>query len=716
MGPVPTLIIDTFGQLIAADRLAEAFLGFDNFKDLKITDLFDDSSHLGKIQTGNINQCEATMTVSGSRVSLHSTEMNTPDGPHYVIRISGITDSLRKFGGQNLQNHLPAVSAQTSAQDQFSPQQIQTPLSPPENTAPPIDLAEYSPHGLLLLNEKFEFETANTAFFTMTGLSRVEAHGRGWLVALPLDTSQELAKSVGSVDWSSTDEIEKECLIVNKPGEQRWIRVVGRRVDESSTYKSGYVLTFQDINHRKNAEERNQKLASFDSLTGLPNRRTFESTLADCIVQNSPVRSILAVFFIDLDGFKQINDSYGHEAGDQLLKKVALTISKSSARATKVARLGGDEFTILLTDVKRIEEVKHFASRLTLMLQESVSIKGVKTEVSASIGIAMHHKLLHDRRSTDRIVNDLLRHADAAMYAAKSAGKNCYRFYGAYDDVSMNRRSLRDTDTLIKEVSRAISGDDIFVEYQPQVETRTGQIVSCEALIRWHHPKEGLIGPASFVPLVESSGGMGELTIWLITRICNDFRNSFGEFRHASDSDKELSVSVNLSPAQLQDKNILFAIDQIICNESLKPENFIFEITERTLISDPISGHDGVNWLHSRGYKVALDDFGTGYSSLSYLHRFPLDEIKLDGSFIKDVKVSKASRAVVKSVVELAHALGLLVTAEGVELESQLEFLQEIGCDQWQGYLMSAATRPVEFLKLVRQNSEKNVNPALAIA
>ena len=715
MGPVPTIVIDTFGQLIAADRLAEAFLGFDDFSDLKITDLFDESSRLAEIQTGNINQCEATMIVSGSRVSLHSIAMNTAAGPNYVVSLIGVTDSLRKFADQNQQGPQSALSAQTYTSDRFDLKQTYASANTLKKTTPPIDLAEYSPHGLVLLSDKFEFETANSAFFSMTGLSRVEAHGRGWLAALPLDTSQELAKSVGSADWSSTDEIEKECLIVNKPGEQRWIRVVGRRVDDNTPYKCGYVLTFQDINHRKNADERNQKLASFDSLTGLPNRRAFESTLAECIVQNSPVRSILAVFFIDLDGFKQINDSYGHEAGDQLLKKIALTISKSSARATKVARLGGDEFTILLTDVKRIEEVKHFASRLTLMLQESVSIKGVKTDVSASIGIAMHHKLLHDRRSTDRIVNDLLRHADAAMYAAKSAGKNCYRFYGAYDDASMNRRSLRDTDTLIKEVSRAISGDDIFVEYQPQVETRTGQIVSCEALIRWHHPKEGLIGPASFVPLVETSGGMGELTIWLITKICSDFRNSFVEFQQASNSDKELSVSVNLSPAQLQDKNILLAIDQIICNESLKPENFIFEITERTLIADPISGHDGVNWLHSRGYKVALDDFGTGYSSLSYLHRFPLDEIKLDGSFIKDVKTSKASRTIVRSVVELAHSLGLLVTAEGVELESQLEFLQEIGCDKWQGFLMSAATRPVEFLKVVRSHSE-NSNASLAIA
>jgi len=686
MGPVPTLIIDSFGQIVAADRLAEALLGFDDFSDLKITDLFDDSANLSELQRGHLNQCDAIVKVSGSHLALHTVAMSTVDGPQYVVSILGATAALRVVDRQDQKNQMKTITSRSERR--FILQQSDAAVNDAKAATPTIDLAEHSPHGLVLLTDKFEFETANTAFFTMTGLTRVEAHGRGWLAALPLDTSQELAKSVGCADWSSTDCIEKECLIVNKPGEQKWIRVVGRQVDKSSAYPGGYVLTFEDINHRKNVDERNHKLASFDSLTGLPNRRTFETTLAECIVQNSPVRSILAVFFIDLDGFKQINDNYGHEAGDQLLKKMALTISKCSARATKVARLGGDEFTILLTDVKRIEEVKHFAARLTLMLQENISIEGVTTEVSASIGIAMHHKLLHDRRGADRIVNDLLRHADAAMYAAKSAGKNCFRFYGAYDDVSMNKRSLRDTDSLIKEVSRAISGDDIFVEYQPQVETRTGQIVSCEALIRWHHPKEGLIGPASFVPLVESSG---------------------------ASNNKELSVSVNLSPAQLQDKNILLAIDQIICNESLKPENFIFEITERTLIADPISGHDGVNWLHSRGYKVALDDFGTGYSSLSYLHRFPLDEIKLDGSFIKDVKVSKASRTIVKSVVELAHSLGLMVTAEGVELESQLEFLKEIGCDQWQGFLMSAATRPVEFLQVARTQTMSTGNTSLLL-
>ena len=270
MGPVPTIVIDTFGQLIAADRLAEAFLGFDDFSDLKITDLFDESSRLAEIQTGNINQCEATMIVSGSRVSLHSIAMNTAAGPNYVVSLIGVTDSLRKFADQNQQGPQSALSAQTYTSDRFDLKQIYASANTLKKTTPPIDLAEYSPHGLVLLSDKFEFETANSAFFSMTGLSRVEAHGRGWLAALPLDTSQELAKSVGSADWSSTDEIEKECLIVNKPGEQRWIRVVGRRVDDNTPYKCGYVLTFQDINHRKNADERNQKLASFDSLTGLP--------------------------------------------------------------------------------------------------------------------------------------------------------------------------------------------------------------------------------------------------------------------------------------------------------------------------------------------------------------------------------------------------------------------------------------------------------------
>ena len=200
MGPVPTLLIDSDGQLIAADRLAEAFLGFDDITDLRFTDLFNESRHIAELHTGKINQCEATMVVSGSRVSLSSVAMNALDGLHYVVSVLSVTDSQRKLAARNQQDYLPISSAQTHASE-----------SSQECPASKIDLAEYSPHGLVLLNEKFEFETANTAFFSITGLSSIESHGRGWLAALPLDTSQELAKSVGSADWNSTDEIEKEC-------------------------------------------------------------------------------------------------------------------------------------------------------------------------------------------------------------------------------------------------------------------------------------------------------------------------------------------------------------------------------------------------------------------------------------------------------------------------------------------------------------------------
>ena len=421
------------------------------------------------------------------------------------------------------------------------------------------------------------------------------------------------------------------------------------------------------------------------------------------------------MLFIDLDGFKQVNDIYGHDVGDRLLKKMAKTICDAGSRAKRVARLGGDEFTVLLTDIKRIEEVKHFASRLNVLLQDSLSIKGIETTVSASIGIAMHHKLIDDRRSADRIVNDLLRHADEAMYAAKSAGKNCYKFYGNYAKEATLSRSLQSTANLIREVYRAIKLDELYVEYQPQVKTSTGYIDSCEALIRWQHHREGLIGPEAFMPLVESNGLMSELTIWLIRRICKDIRDTFSSFPKASGSNNQLSISVNLSPAQLQDREILQEIDQIFAAESLSANRFLFEITERTLIADPAAGHSGIEWLRQRGYQVALDDFGTGYSSLAYLHRFPLDEIKLDGSFICDVETSTASRTVVNSVVELAHALGIRVTAEGVEHDSQLQYLSDIGCDQWQGYFMSPALNPIDFMKLIRSRVRQSLHRAPSV-
>ena len=413
----------------------------------------------------------------------------------------------------------------------------------------------------------------------------------------------------------------------------------------------------------------------------------------------------MAVLFIDLDGFKQVNDNYGHEAGDRLLVKMASIISDAGSRAKLVARLGGDEFTVLLTDVRRIEEVKYFASNLNVLLQDKLSIKGVDTEVSASIGIVMHHKRIDDRRSADRIVNDLLRRADEAMYTAKNAGKNCHVFYGDYTDEATRSRSLLSADTMLRELSRAMTRDELFVEYQPQVETSSGRIVSCEALVRWRHESEGLIGPATFVPLMESSCSMGELTIWLIKRVCKDIRNSLSIYRHGAKIQNQVSVSVNLGATQIQDLEILEAIDRIITSESIPSGRFLFEITERTLISDPAAGHSGIEWLRARGYRVALDDFGTGYSSLAYLYRFALDEIKLDGSFIRDIQESHASRTVVNSMIELAHALGIRVTAEGVEQDSQLQYLRDIGCDKWQGYLMSAAISPADFMTLLRNQA-----------
>jgi len=706
-----SLLVDRSGRTLAVTDVAKVLLGIDEYRMVLFEELFIETQLASRIAAGDLGVCCATVKANAAKLHLHAELMNSLNGSIVHITLSTVRQEQRGMEASSQTTEIDSPFVSAAGLDE-------TPLEATPATTH-LDLADYSPHGLLLLSSDFGFLDANTAFFDMTHLPRDEVLGRGWLAALPIEESQELAGALTDVDWENSERIERECRLVSPLGDLLWVRLFGQRIvankAEGKDALYNYVLTFDDIDQRKQSDDINQRLAHYDSLTGLPNRRDFEKVLTDCILERATMRSILAVLFIDLDGFKQVNDVYGHDVGDQLLKKMATTICDASSRAKRVARLGGDEFTVLLTDVKRIEEVKHFASRLNILLQDNLSIKGVETTVSASIGIAMHHKLIEDRRSADRIVNDLLRHADEAMYAAKSAGKNCYMFYGNYAKEATISRSLQSTANLIREVYRAIQQDELFVEYQPQVTTSSGTITSCEALIRWNHHREGLIGPAAFMPLIESNGSMTELTIWLIRRICRDIRNSFSSYSRICGINSNLSISVNLSPAQLQDQEILDAIDQIVTSESLPTERFLFEITERTLIADPAAGHSGIDWLRQRGYGVALDDFGTGYSSLAYLHRFPLDEIKLDGSFISSIETSSASKTVIKSVVELAHALGIRVTAEGVEHNTQLRYLADVGCDQWQGYLMSPALAPNEFMKLIRGNECRDKRSVSAI-
>ncbi len=561
-----------------------------------------------------------------------------------------------------------------------------------------FDLADFSPHGLLLLTSDFEFVKANSAFFELTHQSLEEVQGRDWLNCLPHLEAQSVANTLTEADWHTRRNVELECQLISPLGKRKWVKIIAQAIGANRTTPGSYVLTIEDIDVSKRAADQNLQLARIDSLTGLPNRRDFEDALTNCLQQPNVARSILAVLFIDLDGFKQVNDNFGHEAGDDLLKSIAECITSVSARALKVARLGGDEFTVLLTDLKRIEEVKHYASKLLLLLQQTISIKGVEAKVSASIGIAIHHKLIDDRRGVDRIVTDLLRHADHAMYAAKESGKNCFRFYGEKGEQSHGKGALQNKDSLIRSLYRALQNNDMYVLYQPQVQTASGETIGCEALLRWRHHQHGMIGPSKFIPVAEEGGAIDELTIWLIESICADIVETFMPNPVIAEASKPFTVSVNLSPVQLQNCKTLETIDRIITRNSIASDRIKFEITEHTLIAEPRLAADGLKFLRDRGYRISLDDFGTGYSSLSYLHRFPFDEIKLDGGFICDVEKNEASRTIVRGVVDLIHSLGLSVVAEGVESQAQLDFLTKIGCAYWQGFLRSSGVLPSELL------------------
>ena len=698
------VLVDTTGKVHATNNVADICLGSVDSTEIMFEEQFLESETVSKLLSSKMSDCYVTVKSNNEVVRLRTESLHSSNSLILQVRITPKVLTLIPATGL-VPEHPPDIP-------QAEPETLMT-------MSHPLGLANLSPHGLLLLSPSFDFVAANNAFFEMTHLVHSEAQGRGWLTVLPTEDSQQLAQALIDADWEHADRVERECKLVSPLGELFWVRLISRRVVASESYGSAasvkcsgrnetpynYILAFDDINQRKKSADVNLRLANFDSLTGLANRRYFKETLTECVRNRILERNILAVLFIDLDGFKLVNDIYGHEAGDQLLVKVAGIISDAGSRAKVVARLGGDEFTVLLTDIKRLEEVKHFASKLNRQLQDKLSTKGIDTQVSASIGIVMHHMRIDDRRNTDRIVNDLLRRADEAMYAAKKAGKNCHVFYGDYASEVTRSRSLKCADNMIRDVSKAMAMDELFVEYQPQVETSSGRIVSCEALVRWRHKSEGLIEPSTFVPLMESSCSMGELTIWLIKRVCKDIRETLNMPHHGSLPLNQVTVSVNLAATQIQDLEILEAIDSIIMAQSISPKQFLFEITERTLISDPEAGHCGIEWLRKRGYRVALDDFGTGYSSLAYLYRFALDEIKLDGTFIKNVQENQASKTVVKSVVELAHALGMRVTAEGVEQETQLQFLRDIGCDQWQGYLKSPSVDPEYLMTLIRNQS-----------
>jgi diguanylate cyclase (GGDEF)-like protein/PAS domain S-box-containing protein len=452
------------------------------------------------------------------------------------------------------------------------------------------------------------------------------------------------------------------------------VEVKGNPVLDNQGNIKDIVMVSRDITERKKAEETIFYLAYHDSLTNLPNRRLFKERLINELHYAKKFYSKLAVMYIDMDRFKSINDTLGHDIGDLVLQEVASRIAGAIRKRDIVSRIGGDEFTLLLPDLYDKEEAITVASRIIQSFRVPFEIAGHRFVLSPSLGIAFYpqHGITAD---------DLLKRADIALYYVKEHGRGYYEFYSP----DMETRSLEQL-LLENELRMALEKEQFELYYQPKINIKTGKMIGMETLIRWVHPQLGTISPAKFIPITEETGLIVPLGEWILRKACSQNK------RWQNQGYPPVSISVNLSVLQFKQDNIVERIQAILHETELDPCWLELEITESVLMD---GSHDAIAKLHhlkQLGIHISIDDFGTGYSSLSYLKSFPVDTLKIDSSFVRDLDKDKHGQAIVTAIISMANTLKLNVIAEGIETEEQLAVLNQEGCHEGQGYLFS---RPV---------------------
>jgi diguanylate cyclase (GGDEF)-like protein/PAS domain S-box-containing protein len=445
----------------------------------------------------------------------------------------------------------------------------------------------------------------------------------------------------------------------------------------------GIVCVVRDISERTYAEEQIKHLAYHDALTGLPNRLLFKDRLTVALSHAQRNGSRLSVLFLDLDRFKVINDSLGHNIGDQLLQAVAARVQSCVRESDTVARLGGDEFTLLLPNLSRSDDAAPVAQKLLEAVRYPFHIEGREFFITTSIGVSLYPEDGLDAET-------LIKNADTAMYQAKEQGRDNYQLFNAY----INARALQRI-ALEHGLRRALTNDELAVHYQPIFDFRSGRISGMEALLRWNHPEMGSIPPGMFIPLAEANGVMVPIGTWAMRAACRQAR----EWHEAGF--KNLSLAVNLSVCQLQQPDLVQRVREILEETQIQPRMLELEITESSAMQSPETSVRTLYELKKLGVRISLDDFGTGHSSLSYLKRFPIDTLKIDQSFVRDITTDPDTASIVSAIIAMARSLRLKVIAEGVEFSEQANFLRRYNCDQMQGYLIKPPVPAHEFLELI---------------
>jgi diguanylate cyclase (GGDEF)-like protein/PAS domain S-box-containing protein len=523
---------------------------------------------------------------------------------------------------------------------------------------------------------------ANDATAAISGYGRDEIEGMDFWELVHPDI-REIVRRRGLARQKGDPQLSRyEIRIVRKDGEIRWLDYSAGLIElEGSPAVLG---TAFDITERKRAEERIRSLAYHDTLTGLPNRLLFADRLGLAVAQAHRLSQRLAVLFLDLDGFKLINDSLGHTLGDRLLEVVAERIQGALREGDTVARLGGDEFTLLLPGVTRAEDAPKVAEKVLEALRQPIPIDGRELYVTGSVGISLYPDDGNDPET-------LVRNADAAMYRAKDRGRDTYQLYAA----AMNATAVERL-ALESSLRKALAQNALRLHYQPLLDLSTGKVYGVEALLRWERPGHGLVFPDDFIPLAELTGLVIPIGPWVWRTACAQVKR-WHDLGH-----RDLRLAVNLSARQFQQPDVATQVTRALEETGFPPTHLDLEITESYAMQNPEAAIQTLRELKAVGMGLSIDDFGVGYSSLSYLKRLPIDTLKIDRSFVRDITTDPDDAAIVTAVIAMARTLKLMVVAEGVETEAQRAFLAAQGCDRAQGFLWSRAVPPDECEKLLR--------------
>jgi diguanylate cyclase (GGDEF)-like protein/PAS domain S-box-containing protein len=535
-----------------------------------------------------------------------------------------------------------------------------------------------------VLDSDYRFITVNPSFSRMTGYDGAEVAGQPLSLLDSRQNSEEGAARM-SAQLQREGRWSGEAWKVRKDGEEILCRIETNVVPDASEQRLMVVLVLNDITEQKRAEQELRYLANYDTLTSLPNRSLLSERLSRAVVRARRERSRVAVLFIDLDRFKDINDSLGHATGDRILRAAAARVQQTVGPQHTVARLSGDEFTAVLEGVASLADAERVAERIIQAFTQPLSFgERLELAVSPSIGISMYP-------DHAQVPTELLKHADTAMYQAKSAGRHTWAVYSEAMDEKTRHRAI-----LASALRRALERDELRVVYQPRLSLARNQITGTEALLRWESRELGEISPTQFIPLAEESGLIMDIGIWTLRQACQTLRQW-----HAAGLD-QLNVAVNVSALQLQRGDLADVVARVLAEAGIEASRLELELTESVLMANPDHASRVLRDCRALGVSIAIDDFGTGYSSLAYLKRLPLNTLKIDQEFVRDIDHDIEDEAITSAIIAMAQSLDLKVVAEGVETAAQLAFLQQRGCDEVQGHHVSRALEPEQCMAFIR--------------